>query len=94
MALPAADGAGRTLADIADELAVFEQATAAERFLATNHDSLRRTYPNQWIAIRGGTIVAAAASPKLLREVLRGLGFDDNQNLVEFVVDPETRILA
>lgn len=77
-----------------DEAALFEIMEASYDFLLVQHDKIRSKYPNQWIAVREGKVVASAAAAKTLNAELKRLGLDDNQNLVEFIVAPDTRIMA
>ncbi len=79
---------------MAEEEQLFALMEQNVEFLHSEHDRLRSKYPDQWVAVRGGKVVAAASSAKGIQADLKRKGLDDNRNLVEFIVAEDTRIVA
>jgi hypothetical protein len=60
-------------------LALFRDAEAAQQFWNEHFDELRVQYPDQYVAVRHGAVIAHAGSLDELEDMLKlkGLGFRD-----------------
>jgi hypothetical protein len=70
-------------------IAQVEKARANARFLEQNHKKLAKQYPNEWVAIVEGRVVAHGAELDEVAETLATRGINPADALTQFLSDTE-----
>ena len=77
-----------------DELsALWEQAAAEEAFWQEHHHEFIKTYPDQFVAVRGGAVVAVASNLRALVGELQARGLNPADVWVRFIAATRRAIL-
>lgn len=56
-----------------------------EAFLSENHDELRKEYPDRFVAIEDGKVIAEGADMDIIQNKLKKMGRDPAIATIEFV---------
>ncbi len=73
--------------------AAFAEAKREQAFWQDNYQRLAKQYPDQFLAVRAGEVIAVAGDPFELAEKIRALGFEPPQVWTSFVPAEPMRIL-
>ena len=68
-----------------NELEVFAEAEKNLGFLNDNFKELEKKYPNKFVAISGGEMVAVNENPRAIFEEVEHKGIERSKILVEFI---------
>ena len=73
--------------------ALWEQAEAEETFWQEHHHEFIKKYPDQFVAVRGGAVVAVASNLRALVSELRARGLSPADVWVRFIAATRRAIL-
>ena len=74
-------------------IAAFAEAKREQAFWQENYHRLAKQYPNQFLAVRDGEIIAVASDPFELADKIRALGFEPPHVWTRFISAEPMRLL-